>query len=394
MVDSDFRMLVVESQGELRRTIVTMLKQSGAVSVNGVQNGEEALEFILQNPIDLIVCEWNLPKMKGTDLLHEIRKNSTTANISFVLISNQGELGEEDYAEAADYDLDGHLIKPLNQQDLSVTVDDIIKERAEFLEPSVHLARAAAFVDIGASEEAETEIVSAQEAKPKIARVWVESGQLFEEMEQDEKARSSYQQATELDDECARGYEGMANILEKEGKSEEAFEMLQKAVKLSPQNRDRQFRMAKHLMEHGDEDQARIALHKALESEPNAASQSAAAAEFFMEAGRADLAEAEYAFALEEDPNNVHYFNRLGLAFRRQKKFKEAIENYRKAIVVAPDDAVVYYNMSVALAESGDLTQAIGAIRRALVLRPKFPQAEKVLAALQQKAGQTPSKSR
>ena len=390
-MDTDLRMLVVENQGELRRTIVNMLKQSGAATVQGVQNAEEALSFITVNPIDFVVCDFDLPKMKGTALLRELRKNPITHNISFILTSQQGQLGADDYAEATDYDLDGHLIKPLNHQDLTETVEDILKKREAYLEPSIHLARAGAFVDIGAQEEAESEIVYAQEASPKLSRVWVESGQLFEELGNDEKAKTSYHKATEVDDECARGYEGISNILEKEGKTEEAFEMLQKAVELSPQNRDRQFKIAKHLMENGKEDEARIALHKALESEPDAAAQSAAAAEFFMEAGRADLAEAEYAFALAEDPNNVHYFNRLGLAFRRQKKFKEAIENYRKAIVVAPDDAVIYYNMAVALAESGDLTQSIGAIRRALVLRPHFKQAEKVLDALQKKAGQTPT---
>jgi tetratricopeptide (TPR) repeat protein len=334
-------MLVVEPQGELRRTIVTMLKQGGAGSVQGIPNGEEALEYIVQSPVDMIVSEWKLPKMNGIDLLRDIRNSPLTAIIPFVLLSNQGDLKEGDYAEAGDYDVDGFLIKPLNQQDLGGLVEDVLAKNAEFLEPSIHLARARAFVDVGEAEEAENEIVSAQEVGAHIARVWVDSGGLFEELGESEKARESYQKATEVDKECAKAYEGMANILEVEGKTEEAYAMLQKAVELSPQNRDRQFKMAKQLMEHGDEDAARIALHHALESEPDAASQSAAAAEFFMEIGRADLAEAEYAFALEADPSNVHYFNRLGLAFRRQKKYKDAIANYRKAITVAPDDAEI-----------------------------------------------------
>ncbi|MBT3352381.1 MAG: tetratricopeptide repeat protein [Nitrospinaceae bacterium] len=394
MVDADVRMLVVEHQGELRRTIVAMLKQIGGRIVSGVTNAEEASEYLNNYPVDLIVCEWDLPNMNGTQFLSNLRKDPNTANILFVLISNQGQMSESDYAEASDFALDAHLIKPLNQQDLGETVDDILKKRADFLVPSVHLARAGAFIDIGAEDEANAEIKTAQESKPLMTRFWVEAGELFEELGNDEEARESYKQATEIDKACARGYEGMANILEKEGKSEEAFEMLKKSVEISPNNRDRQFKMTKHLLENGDEDAAQIALHKALENEPDAASRSAAAAEFFLEAGRADLAEAEYSFALEEDPSNAHYYNRLGLAFRRQKKFKEAIDNYRKATVISPDDAVIYFNLAIAIAESGDLTQAIGSLRRALVLRPKFPQAEKILKTLQEKAGQIPAKSK
>jgi tetratricopeptide (TPR) repeat protein len=392
MVDADCRMLVIEPQGELRRTIVAMLKQGGARTVQGVSNAQEGKEFLDQYPVDFIICDWGLPHTNGTEFLSGIRKNPITANIPFVMISNQGQMGADDHAEAVDYDLDGHLIKPLNQQDLNGTVDDILKDRADFLEPSVHLARAGALIDIGEGEEAEAELTTAQELQPKMTRVWVESGGLFEEIGNDERAKESYQKATEIDDDCAKGYEGVANILEKEGKTEEAFELLQKAVEISPQNRDRQFKMTKHLLDHGDEDAAQIALHKALESEPDAAARSALAAEFFMEVGRADLAEAEFAFALEEDPNNVHYFNRLGLAFRRQKKFKEAVENYRKATIIAPDDAVIYFNMAIALAEGGDYTQSIGSLRRALVLRPQFPQAEKILKTLQAKTGQIPTK--
>ncbi|HBK80316.1 MAG TPA: hypothetical protein DDZ83_11730, partial [Nitrospinae bacterium] len=331
MVDSDVRMLVVENQGELRRTIVAMLKQGGARTVQGVTNAEEASNYIGQYPVDFIISEWSLPHMNGVRLLSEIRRNPITANISFILISNQGQMSADDYAEAADYDLDSHLIKPLNQQDLNGTVEDILKKKAEYLEPSVHLARAGAYIDIGESEEAEAELDSAQEFDSKLTRVWVEAGGLFEEIGKEDRAKEGYKKATTIDKDCAKGYEGMANILEKEGKSEEAFAMLQKAVEISPQNRDRQFKMTKHLLENGNEDAAQIALHKALQSIPDPATRSAATAEFFMEVGRADLAEAEFAIALEEDPDNVHYFNRLGLAFRRQKKFKEAIENYRKA---------------------------------------------------------------
>ena len=389
MVAPNLRILLVEDQGELRHTFVAMLKRMGAAAVHNAPSGEEALETISQTPINFIISEWSLPEMSGMDLLREVRENPITSGIPFIMLSNQGELSEDEIAESSDYDVDGHLLKPLNHKRFESQVKESLEKRADFMETSVRLARAAAFVDISAAKE--VEITSAQEEKPESSRVWVESGQLFEALGDDTKAKKSYVQAAEVDEDCAKAYEGMSNILTKEGKSDEAFKLLQKAVKISPRNRDRQMEMTKHLLDSGDEEAARVALHKAIEYETDPAARSAAAAEFFMETGRDDLAEVEYAFALEADPENVHYFNRLGLAFRRQKKFREAIENYRKANAIAPDDAVVFYNMAIALAKSGDFNQAIGSLRRALVLQPQFPQAEHALKNLQVKAGQVPA---
>ena len=74
MKEPNLRMLVVEDQGELRRTIVTMLKRIGATAVHNATKGEEALALFVRTPIDFVISEWNLPDMKGIDLLRQIRK--------------------------------------------------------------------------------------------------------------------------------------------------------------------------------------------------------------------------------------------------------------------------------------------------------------------------------
>ena len=385
----NLRFLVVEGQSDLRRTIAGMLKGLGAAAVHYAATDEEAKEVLTKNPVDFVLCDWSSPEIKGIQLLRLLRQNPVIMNIPFILMSRKDQMGPEEVAEANEWEVDGHLLKPLNQQEIETKVKTILKTKAEFLESNVCLARAAAFTDIGAYDEAEAELETAQQKKPEASRVWVKSGELYQEMGREEKAKVAYQKATSVDEECAKALDGLATILEKEGKSEEAFALLEQAVKISPRNRDRQFRVSRTLLERGDADQARISLHKALADEPSAAARNAAAAEFFLTAGRADLAESEYAFALEADPENVHYFNRLGIAFRRQKKFKEAVENYRKALVVAPDNPVIYYNMALALAEAGQRGEAAGALRSALAIDPGFEAAESLLKKIQPRQAPT-----
>ncbi|OGL64552.1 MAG: hypothetical protein A3I72_05530 [Candidatus Tectomicrobia bacterium RIFCSPLOWO2_02_FULL_70_19] len=378
----NLRFLVIEGQNDLRRAIVGMLKGLGAGTVLNATTDEEAREVLARQPVDFVLCDWKAPDINGIQLLRFVRESSILQSIAFLLMSRKGQMEQDDVAEANENEADGLLVKPLNQQEIEAKIKEITKRRTEMMEPNISLARAAAFTDIGAFDEAEVELDNAQKKKPEASRVWVKSGELYEEMGKEEKAKASYKEATKVDDDCAKAYDSLSTLLEKEGKKEEAFELLQRASQISPRNRDRQFRISKVLLEKGSEDEARIALHKALANETSDAARSAAAAEFFLSIGRADMAEAEYAFALEADPENVHYFNRLGIAFRRQRKFKEAVENYRKALVVAKDDPVIYYNLALALAESGETQQSVGSLRRAMVLDPQFKEAEALLKKL------------
>ncbi len=61
MADSSLRLLVVEDQGDLRRALVAMVKQLGVRMVQTVGSSGEAQEFIQENPVDFIICEWQLP---------------------------------------------------------------------------------------------------------------------------------------------------------------------------------------------------------------------------------------------------------------------------------------------------------------------------------------------
>jgi len=382
MADPSLRILVVENQSELRRALVAMLKHIGMRTVQTVGTSEEAQGFIRENPVDLILCEWTTPNISGLELLRFIRGNAVTNLAPFVMISGSGQMDDDEFAEASEYDVDGHLSKPLSQERLELLLEKILGKREKYRKSSVHLSRAAAYADMGAMEEAAAELDTAHKMPPESPQFWVDSAKLFQELGSDEKAKDCYQQATEVDAGYSKAYEGLSEILEKEGKSEEAFELLQKSVEISPRNSERQIKMAKTLLNKGDEIGARNALYQALGNEADEAARSAQTAEFFMESGRADLAEEEYAFALGADPSNVHYYNRLGLAFRRQKKIDEAINNYKMALKVAPNDHVLYYNMAIALMEGGKVEQAMGALRKALTLKPDFAQAEAALKKL------------
>jgi len=380
--DSHSRFLLIEGEARIRRLLSSMLQGAGAKIVHNMPNGKAGKEVLLKEPVDVVVCDWGASDTDGVEFLRDVRTFPLTKYLPFLMMSRVGQLNEAEIAATRDYDVDGHLFKPITQEDLQQKVRGAVARYNSMAKAYTHLARAAAFIDIEDFGEARKEIQAAQREGAESPRVWSEAGSLLGAMDAQAEAKQCFRRSIELDRTYARAYDSLGAILEEEGDTAGAVKFYTASSQISPRNRDRQFSLAKTLLAQGDEEGARLAIHRGIEAGGEASSpaaRSAAAAEFLMAAGRADLAEKEYAFALEADPANAHYFNRLGIAFRRQKKYAEAVANYRKAIQVVANDPVLYYNLAIAQAEAGELTQAIGTLRRALVLDPHFEAAESLL---------------
>lgn len=71
-------------------------------------NGVEALEIILQNEIHCIICDINMPRMNGVELIKEIR--SKNMDMPFIFYTGHGNV--ELMKEAAKYGAFDFLDKP------------------------------------------------------------------------------------------------------------------------------------------------------------------------------------------------------------------------------------------------------------------------------------------
>lgn len=65
------QILIVEDEKDVRDFMLLQLKRDGLVGT-GVDNGEDALKLLHQQPFDLAVLDWMLPGMSGLDLCKKI----------------------------------------------------------------------------------------------------------------------------------------------------------------------------------------------------------------------------------------------------------------------------------------------------------------------------------
>ncbi len=68
------RLLLVDDEDDFRRTVAKRLMKRG-IDVKQAASGEECLEILKNDPVDVVVLDVKMPGMDGIETLHRIKKN-------------------------------------------------------------------------------------------------------------------------------------------------------------------------------------------------------------------------------------------------------------------------------------------------------------------------------
>lgn len=135
---SSGRILVVDDEPQIRRVLRTALAAKG-YEVSAARSGEEALESLRNNRVDLVLLDMNMPGIGGLEACREIRANSELA-IIMLTVSNL----ERDKVAALDAGADDYVTKPFSTPELLARIRAALRRLPaapeEGLE-SVHLGK-------------------------------------------------------------------------------------------------------------------------------------------------------------------------------------------------------------------------------------------------------------
>jgi two-component system response regulator YesN len=111
------RVLLVDDEPFILQGLKVLIDwhQEGFEIAGAVSNGEEAIEFLKDNQIDLIIADVKMPIMTGLELLAKIRKEKIS-DAYFVILS-----GHADFSfarEAIRYECTDYILKPVEKEEL------------------------------------------------------------------------------------------------------------------------------------------------------------------------------------------------------------------------------------------------------------------------------------
>lgn len=80
-----YTVLLVDDMDVIRRITSDQLRRFGVGHVKQADNGMQALAYLRERQVDLIISDWEMPKMDGLELLKAIRSNPKLKHIPFIM---------------------------------------------------------------------------------------------------------------------------------------------------------------------------------------------------------------------------------------------------------------------------------------------------------------------
>jgi len=117
-----FSVLVVEDDETINKMICAKLKQENFKTFQAF-DGEEALNIMDREHIDLIICDIMMPNMDGYELTRELRSVHNTIPILMVTAKSQLEDMEKGFKAGTD----DYMIKPINMKEMILRVNALLR---------------------------------------------------------------------------------------------------------------------------------------------------------------------------------------------------------------------------------------------------------------------------
>jgi two-component system alkaline phosphatase synthesis response regulator PhoP len=117
------KILVVEDDSNIEQLVTFKLKNSG-YEVFNAHNGQEALDFLKKNSVDLIVTDVMMPIMGGKELVMELKKNPKTRSIPTVMLTSR--TLEKEIVEGFELGVEDYIKKPFSPQELIVRIKTVL----------------------------------------------------------------------------------------------------------------------------------------------------------------------------------------------------------------------------------------------------------------------------
>ncbi|MBU0481472.1 MAG: response regulator [Proteobacteria bacterium] len=123
MPDTNMKVLVVDDFATMRRIVKNILTQLGFKNIVEADDGTTALQVLKQEKIDMIISDWNMPKMTGLDLLKSVRADPDLANLPFIMVTAEAQ--QDNIILAVKAKVSQYIVKPFTAETLSEKIDKI-----------------------------------------------------------------------------------------------------------------------------------------------------------------------------------------------------------------------------------------------------------------------------
>jgi len=120
------KILIVDDSSTMRRIIKNTLQRIGYSDFVEAGDGAEGLAALEQG-IDLVITDWNMPNMDGLTMVKTIRKHPTYKSIPIIMVTT--EAAREDIIEAIKNGVNNYIVKPFTPETLKQKIEQTLQQK-------------------------------------------------------------------------------------------------------------------------------------------------------------------------------------------------------------------------------------------------------------------------
>lgn len=118
------KILIIEDDKELRENIFTLLSEEG-YNVITAKSGEDGVNKVVQETVDLIICDIMMPGMNGYNVLAKLNELKITNDVPFIFLS--AKIEKSDLRLGMELGADDYIFKPFKADNLLSSIQTRLK---------------------------------------------------------------------------------------------------------------------------------------------------------------------------------------------------------------------------------------------------------------------------
>ena len=124
MSKKKIKVLVVDDEPAIREMIRFVLGKSD-MKVRCAADGREALEKIREKVPDVLLLDWMMPNLSGTELTRHLRRDPLTKDIPIIMLTAR--ISEDDKVTGLDAGADDYVVKPFSPRELVARIKAVVR---------------------------------------------------------------------------------------------------------------------------------------------------------------------------------------------------------------------------------------------------------------------------
>ena len=120
----NIRIMVVDDMSTSRGLITQALDDAGVRNYDTCNDGQTAFQRVTANPVNLVISDYNMPKMDGLQLLQALRQQTSTRAVGFVLVTGTADPRVIEFGRQ--WGLNNFLKKPFTPQSFKACIEAVV----------------------------------------------------------------------------------------------------------------------------------------------------------------------------------------------------------------------------------------------------------------------------